>query len=55
MPLATVTDLSAYRAAARPVAAEACRWSEAVESITASNLRILFAWQRLALRAWLGV
>lgn len=55
MPLATVTDLSAYRAAARPVAAHACRWTEAIESITASNLRIVFAWQRLAIRAVLGV
>lgn len=55
MSLATVTDLSAYRAGARPVASQVCRWSEAVESIAASNMRILFAWQRLALRAWLGV
>lgn len=55
MPLATVTELSAYRAAARPAVSEACRWSEAVESITASNLRIMFAWQRLAIRAIWGV
>lgn len=35
---------------AQPAAATACRWSEAVESVTLSNLRIAFAWQRMLLR-----
>jgi hypothetical protein len=52
---ATVIHLAAYRAALRPAAAQACRWSEAVESITASNLRIACAWQRTLLRTWWGL
>jgi len=52
---ATVIQLAAYRAALRPAAAHACRWSEALESVTASNLRIAFAWQRIVLRALWGV
>jgi len=31
--------------------ADACRWSEAIETVLATNLRLLFAWQRVALRS----
>ena len=43
-----VIDLTAWRAAHRPLAADACRWSEA-------NLRVWFAWQRNFIRFALGV
>jgi len=39
----------------RPAVAEACRWHEATESIAASNLKILCAWQRMLWRAWWGL
>lgn len=39
----------------RPAVAEACRWHEAAESVTASNLRIMCAWQRMFWRAWWGL
>lgn len=29
-----------------------CRWSEAIESVLTTNLRVMFAWQRTWLRAW---
>lgn len=38
----------------QPAASAACRWSEAIESVTATNLRVAFAWQRLWLRLLLG-
>ncbi len=51
MPTAQITDLAAWKAAhARPIA-DACRWSEAVETLWLANLRIGFAWQRTLLRA----
>ena len=31
---------------AQPAVAESCRWHEALEQITASNLRLACAWQR---------
>lgn len=47
-----VTDMAAWRAAhARPIS-DACRWSEAFETIALTNLRVGFAWQRMVLRAW---
>lgn len=52
---ATVIQLDAYRAAARPVLAHAYRWSKAVESIATSNIRLLCAWQRLGLRIVWGL
>lgn len=49
-----ITDMAAWRAAhTRPIN-DACRWSEAVESVWLTNLRLVFAWQRTVLRA-LGV
>lgn len=46
-----ITDMAAWRAAhARPIN-DACRWSQAVETIIATNLRIWFAWHRVFLRA----
>ena len=64
--LATVTDLSAYRAAMRPIVRKACSWHEAAESITASNMliadasvkayfRVLAAQQRVLFRTLMGV
>lgn len=52
---AIVIDLDAYRAAARPALTHAWRWSEAAESIAASNIRLLCAWQRLGLRLVWGL
>lgn len=40
---------------AAPAVSEACKWHEAIESVTRSNIRILGAWQRLALRAMWGL
>lgn len=40
--------------AAKPAAAAACRWSEAIETVTAGNLKIAFAWQRMLTRLALG-
>lgn len=39
----------------RVVGNKLVRWHEAAESITASNLRILSAWQRVWLRTWWGL
>lgn len=36
----------------RPAVSEACRWHEAIESVTASNLKIMCAWQRMVWRAF---
>lgn len=48
---AKITDLTAWRAThARPIN-DVCRWSEAVETVWLTNLRIAFAWQRTVLRA----
>lgn len=40
--------------AAQPVAAAVCRWSEAVETVTTSNIKVAFAWQRMWARLMLG-
>lgn len=40
--------------ATQPAAAVACRWSAAIETVTAGNLKIAFAWQRMATRLMLG-
>ena len=46
-----VTDMAAWRAAhARPIS-DACRWSEAIETVLTTNIRVAFAWQRTLLRA----
>lgn len=42
-----------FKPQAKPIA-DACRWSEAIESVTASNLKIAFAWQRMLWRACWG-
>lgn len=48
---AKITDMAAWRAAhTRPIT-DACRWSEAIETVWLTNLRIAFAWQRTVLRA----
>lgn len=39
----------------RPVVSEACKWSSAAESVTLTNLRLMFAWQRIIIRAVTGV
>ena len=49
-----ITDLAAWRVAhSRPVS-DACRWSEAIETVWITNLRVVFAWQRMCLRAMIG-
>lgn len=47
-----ITDMAAFRAARTRPIADACRWSEAFETIALTNLRVSFAWQRMVLRAW---
>jgi hypothetical protein len=54
-----ITDLAAWRAAhARPIT-DACRWSEAVETVTRANLQawmtMTFLWPRILLRTTFGV
>ena len=64
--LATVTDLTAYRAAMRPAVRKACTLHEAAESILHSNAviadatvkaywRVLAASQRALFRTMMGV
>lgn len=64
--LATVTDLSAYRAAVRPVVSKACSIHEAAERMMHANsmiadaqftagVRMFCAWQRVMLRTMVGV
>lgn len=51
MESSKVTDLARRRAMhARPIN-DACRWSEAFETVATANLRVFFAWQRMMLRA----
>lgn len=38
-----------------PAVSEACRWHEAIESITASNLRFMCEWQRMLWRVMWGI
>ena len=47
-----ITDMAAFRAARTHSIADACRWSDAFETIALTNLRVGFAWQRMVLRAW---
>lgn len=50
--MSKITHLAAWRVRhARPIN-DACRWSSAIETVIATNLRIAFAWQRIILRAW---
>ena len=54
-----ITDMAAWRAAhARPIT-DACRWSEAVETVTRANLQawmtMTFLWPRILLRTTVGV
>lgn len=64
--LATVTDLTAYRAAMRPAVRKACTLHEAAESVLHSNAiianasikaywRVVAAWQRTLFRTLMGV
>lgn len=39
----------------RPAVSEALRWHEAIELVTASNIRIACAWQRMFWRAMWGL
>lgn len=52
--MSQITDMARYRAARQKPATDLCRWSEAFEKITATNLRIAFAWQRGVLRYLFG-
>ena len=49
---AKITDMTAWKAEHFKPINDACRWSEAIESVLTTNLRIVFAWQRTVLRAW---
>lgn len=46
-----VTELAAYRAMRQRPMNDVCRWSEAIEQIAVTHLRLAFAWQRCMLRA----
>lgn len=39
----------------RPALNRACEWSSAIEHMTATNIRLYYAWQRIILRAISGV
>lgn len=39
----------------QPMVSDACRWSEAFELVAQTNLRIVFAWQRVMLRTLWGL
>jgi len=47
-----ITDLAAWRAAHAQPINEACRWSEAVETVLTANWRVAFELHRTWLRAW---
>ena len=49
---AKITDLACWKAEHPKPINDACRWSEAIESVLTTNLRVVFAWQRTVLRAW---
>ncbi len=49
---AKITDLARWKAEHLKPINDACRWSEAIESVMTTNLRVVFAWQRTVLRAW---
>ena len=54
-----ITDLAAWRAAHANPITDACRWSEAVETVTRANLQawmtMTFLWPRILLRTTFGV
>jgi len=50
--MGAVTELAKYRTVRQAPILDACRWSEAFETIAATNTKIFFAWQRTALRFW---
>lgn len=39
----------------RPAVSLACRWHETFEIVTATNMRIACAWQRMLWRAFWGI
>lgn len=39
----------------QPAVSEACRWHEAIESVTKSNIKIVCAWQRMLWRFCWGL
>ena len=54
---AKITDMAAWKAEHFKPINDACRWSEAIESVLTTNLRVVFAWQRTVLRGspvWWG-
>lgn len=49
-----VTDIATRRVARTAPVSQVCKWSEAVESITISNIRFAMALQRTLLRTMTG-
>ena len=49
---AKITDMAAWKAERFKPINDACRWSEAFETVMTTNFRVAFAWQRTLLRAW---
>lgn len=39
----------------QPAVSDACRWSEEYETVMQRNVRLMFAWQRVMLRAFWGL
>lgn len=52
--MSQITDKAQRRAARQRLITDACRWSEAIELITLTNVRIAFAWQRNVWRLLFG-
>jgi hypothetical protein len=56
---AKITDLARWKAAHQRPITDACRWSEAIETVTRANLQawmtMTFLWPRILLRTTFGV
>lgn len=49
-----VTDIATRRVARTAPVSQVCKYHEAFESITVSNIKLMMAWQRTLLRAMTG-
>lgn len=53
--MGTLTDMDVWKAQRRPVARTLCTQSETLEASYVRGITLFFAWQRVWLRAVLGV
>ena len=49
-----VTDIATRRVARTAPVSQVCKYHEALESVTVSNIKFMMAWQRTLLRAMTG-